>query len=129
MISKFRNLIYNYLSNIEQNISWNMVYSIYQPLIILFIILKVSIFIFGFFLTIPLNIITLSQTVTNIIYIAISLYCIIKFGPWSKSKFNKNDSEIIYRAGLLLFGSSLLGELIKSNTKIIQDEINKSFNK
>ena len=129
MISEFINYIYNYLSFIEKKINWNLVLKIYKPIIIIFIISKITIFILAFFIEIPRYIIEISQTLSNIIYIAIALYCIMKFGPWSHSKFIKKDSEIIFRAGILLLSSSILGELIESKSKILQYKVNKSINK
>lgn len=129
MITKIKNNIYNFLSSIEQKIDWNLILKIYDPLIIIFIFLKIALFILAFFILIPHYFIEISDTLTNIIYIIISLYCIIKFGPWSESKFIKKDSNVIFRAGILLFSSSILGELIGSKTKFIQNNISKTINK
>lgn len=129
MITNFINYIYDYLSFIEKKINWNLLLKIYKPIIIIFIISKITIFLLAFFIEIPRYIIDISQTLSNIIYIAIALYCIMKFGPWSNSKFIKKDSEIIFRAGILLLSSSILGELIESKSKILQYKVNKSINK
>ena len=123
MLHKLYKFVFDKLSKIEQKIPWNTVLQYYEPLILVFIMFKIGLFIFGIFNNIPNYIIYISSTATNIIYILISLYIIIKFGPWSKSKFVKKDSNIIYRAGLLLFSSSILGQFIKSNTIIVQHEL------
>ena len=128
-MSKLYKSIFDTLGNIEQTIPWNKILNFYEPILFLFIILKVIIFIFSLFYNIPTFIFNYSTTITNIIYILISLYLIIKFGPWSKSKFIKKDSNIIYKAGLLLLSSSILGQFIKSNTIVVKDELHKYLHK
>ena len=75
----FLNKLYSNLGNYEKKIPWKKVFSVYEVLIFLYLLGKISIFIIGFFTPVPELLIDYSNILTNIVNITISLYLIIKF--------------------------------------------------
>ena len=116
--------IYSNLGNYEKKIPWNKVFSVYEIIIFLYLLGKISIFIIGFFLPVPNILIQYSHIITNILNVTISLYLIIKFGPWSKSKFNNKEKSLVFKAGIFLFASTIIGQFIEQQGKLLLTKAN-----
>ena len=125
----FLNKLYSNLGNYEKKIPWKKVFSVYEVLIFLYLLGKISIFIIGFFTPVPELLIDYSNILTNIVNITISLYLIIKFGPWSKSKINNKEKSLIYKAGMILFASTIIGQFIEQQGKLLLSKANFNQNR
>ena len=116
--------LYSNLGNYEKKIPWNKVFSVYEIIFFLYLLGKISIFLLGFFIPVPNLLIEYSKIITNILNITISIYLIVKFGPWSKSKFNNKEKSLLYEAGLFLFASTILGQFIEQQGKLFLSQTN-----